>query len=48
MHHLLDTPEGRERMAEGCMKLVGAVCDIATGRVRLLDEHTVGLLAQNA
>ena len=36
MHQLLDTPEGRMRMAEGRMKLVGAVCDIATGRVRLL------------
>ena len=36
MHQLLDTPEGRARMAEGRMKLVGAVCDIATGRVRLL------------
>jgi carbonic anhydrase len=36
MHQLLDTPEGRERMAEGRMKLVGAVCDIVTGRVRLL------------
>jgi hypothetical protein len=30
------TPEGRARMAEGRMKLVGAVCEIATGRVRLL------------
>ncbi|MFH0997320.1 MAG: carbonic anhydrase [Pseudomonadota bacterium] len=36
MHQFLETPEGRERMAEGRMKLVGAVCDIATGRVRLL------------
>jgi carbonic anhydrase len=36
MHQFLDTPEGRARMAEGHMKLVGAVCDIATGRVRLL------------
>ena len=36
MHQFLDTPEGRARMAEGQMKLVGAVCDIATGRVRLL------------
>ena len=36
MRQLLDTPEGRARMAEGRMKLVGAVCDIATGRVRLL------------
>lgn len=36
MHQILDTPEGRTRMAEGRMKLVGAVYDIATGRVRLL------------
>ncbi len=36
MRQLLETPEGRERMAEGRVKLVGAVCEIATGRVRLL------------
>jgi hypothetical protein len=36
MRQLFDTPEGRERMAEGRMKLVGAVWDIVTGRVRLL------------
>jgi carbonic anhydrase len=36
MRQLLETPEGRARMAEGRMKLVGAVCVIATGRVRLL------------
>ena len=33
---LLDTPEVRERNIEGRMKLVGAVCEIATGRVRIL------------
>lgn len=36
MRQLLETPEGRARMAEGRMKLVGAVYEIATGRVRLL------------
>jgi len=36
MRQLLETSEGRERMAEGRLKLVGAVCEIATGRVRLL------------
>jgi carbonic anhydrase len=36
MRQILMTPEGRERMEEGKMKLVGAVYDIATGRVRLL------------
>ena len=37
MHQLLDTPEGRERLAEGHLELVGAVYELATGRVRLLD-----------
>ncbi|MGO9374151.1 MAG: carbonic anhydrase [Syntrophobacteraceae bacterium] len=36
MCQLLETPEGRARMAEGRMKLAGAVCEIETGRVRLL------------
>ena len=37
MRQLLDTPEGRARLAEGQLKLVGAVYELATGRVRLLD-----------
>lgn len=37
MRQILDTPEGRARIAEGRLKLVGAVYEIATGRVRLLD-----------
>jgi carbonic anhydrase len=36
MRQLIESPEGRERIAEGRMKLVGAVCEIASGRVRLL------------
>ena len=36
MQQLFDTPEGRARVAEGQMKLVGAVYDLETGRVRLL------------
>ena len=36
MRQLVETVEVRARMAEGHMKLVGAVCEIATGRVRLL------------
>lgn len=36
MRQILESPEGRERMAEGHLKLVGAVYEIATGRVRLL------------
>jgi len=36
MRQLLETPEGRAITAEGRTKLVGAVYEIATGRVRLL------------
>jgi len=37
MHQLLDTPEGQARMAEGVLKLVGAVYELETGRVRFLE-----------
>jgi carbonic anhydrase len=36
MHQILATPEGRARVAEGKLKLVGAVYEIGTGRVRFL------------
>ena len=36
MRQILQTPEGAAAIAEGRMKMVGAVCEIATGRVRLL------------
>jgi len=36
MHQLLDTPEGQARVAEGILKLVGAVYELKTGRVRFL------------
>jgi carbonic anhydrase len=36
MRQLLDTPEGKARMAEGVMKLVGAIYELKTGRVRFL------------
>ncbi len=36
MRQILDTPEGRERQAEGRVRLVGAVYDIETGGVRFL------------
>ena len=36
MHQLLDTPEGQARMAEGIVKLVGAIYELNTGRVRFL------------
>ena len=32
-----DTPEGREREAEGRVRLVGAIYDIETGSVRFLE-----------
>jgi len=37
MRRILESPEGRARMAEGETKLVGAIYDLATGRVRLLE-----------
>jgi len=36
MQQITDSPEGRARMAEGVYKLVGAIFEIATGRVRFL------------
>jgi carbonic anhydrase len=36
MQQLLETPEGKARVAEGAMKLVGAVYELTTGRVRFL------------
>jgi carbonic anhydrase len=37
VRQLRETPEARAREAEGTMKLVGAVYELQTGRVRLLD-----------
>ncbi|MNC85850.1 Carbonic anhydrase [compost metagenome] len=36
MRQLLETPEARARKEEGVMKLVGAIYDLKTGRVRFL------------
>jgi carbonic anhydrase len=36
MHQLLETPEVKARVAEGVMKLVGAIYELKTGRVRFL------------
>ena len=36
MHQVLETPEAKARATEGKMKLVGAVYDLETGRVRIL------------
>ncbi len=36
MHQLLQTPEVKARLTEGVMKLVGAVYELTTGRVRFL------------
>jgi carbonic anhydrase len=36
MRQLLATPEARARQAEGVLKLVGAVYELTTGRVRFL------------
>jgi carbonic anhydrase len=34
---ILESPEGRARMAEGRIKVIGAIYDLETGRVRLLE-----------
>jgi carbonic anhydrase len=34
---ILESPEGKERVAEGVMQLMGAVYDLSTGRVRFLE-----------
>jgi carbonic anhydrase len=36
MHQLLETPEAKARLVEGTMKLVGAVYELDSGRVRFL------------
>jgi carbonic anhydrase len=36
MHQILETPEAKARMAEGVMKLVGAVYELTSGHVRFL------------
>lgn len=36
MRQMIETPEARVRMAEGILKLVGAVYELQTGRVRFL------------
>jgi carbonic anhydrase len=41
MRQLMDTPEARERMAEGVLKLVGGVYELTTGRVRILARPAV-------
>jgi carbonic anhydrase len=37
IRQIMETPEARAREAEGVLKLVGAVADIATGQVRFLE-----------
>ena len=36
VQQILDSPEGKARMAEGRTRIVGAVYEIETGRVRFL------------
>jgi carbonic anhydrase len=42
VRQILDTPEGKARTAEGRMKIVGAVYEIETGRVRFLPPDEAG------
>jgi len=37
VQRILESPEGRSRRAEGVMQLVGAIYELATGRVRFLE-----------
>ena len=37
MRQIVESLEGRERQAEGVMKLAGAIYEIETGRVRFLE-----------
>jgi carbonic anhydrase len=37
MRQIFESPEGRERQTEGHMKLVGAIYELETGRVRFLE-----------
>ena len=37
VRELLETPEAKARMGEGRMRLIGAVYELDTGRVRFLD-----------
>ena len=37
MRRLMETPEARQRAAEGVLRLVGAVAELTTGRVRFLE-----------
>jgi carbonic anhydrase len=39
VHQILNTPEGQAREAAGRMKIVGAIYEIASGRVRFLSEE---------
>jgi carbonic anhydrase len=37
VRRIVESPEGRARLAEGRVKIVGAIYEIETGRVRLLE-----------
>jgi carbonic anhydrase len=39
VHQIVNSPEGQARMAEGRMKIVGAVYEIESGRVRFLPSE---------
>jgi carbonic anhydrase len=39
VRQILNTPEGQARLAEGRMKIVGAIYEIETGRVRILPDE---------
>jgi carbonic anhydrase len=42
LRQIRESPEGQARLAEGWMRLVGAIYEIDTGRVRFLDDGSDG------
>jgi carbonic anhydrase len=42
MHQILDSPEGRELQGDEQVKLVGAIYEMETGRVRFLEMSSAG------
>jgi hypothetical protein len=38
MRQILESPEGQARLREGRMKMAGAIYELASGRVRFLED----------
>jgi carbonic anhydrase len=42
MRQILESPEGQTRLREGRMKMAGAIYELASGRVRFLEDDPPG------